>query len=565
MKNILSRNVNGQYQRDIGWKRVGPGDYRQHRFYLGRDRAQAHIRALQLEAVWDAVCKAWSRDRRPEEPRPQWRPETLVIAQTVARGETAVRLDHRAGPDDEPDCDVDAVAWVYQLRKDFPMVTIDLEDLAAQQRGAAQLEQAAQQTDEKTIKFLRQVEGAGQTLFQALDAFAEHIKATCLTANKRLSQTGVLRLRQVKQIKEHARDMPLTAFNLQAIDLLLHCWRCRPLSKRTGRSMAVETVRDVLKRIREFLRWLHRNPAFAWRKPVDLEMVPVRIHLTQAELSARRSPLQVKTYTVDQLATLYEVATPTVRLWMLLALNAGFGVAEIASLQVGEVFLDEVHPHFGLSGSFIKRIRPKSRVYGEWKLWDATVAGLKWYKSVRPVSKETTLFLTGSGKPLAAPTKGNNRNLKIQNEWMLLQRKIKEDQPGWPCLSFNKLRKTGSDLVREVADGEVAGVFLCHSQTVRSDDLAGVCMNRNFPKLFKAQDAVAGLLAPMFGKVADPFPADYRPRVARQRGRRYADDATINRIQELRGQGLRLKKIAELVGVPEGRVRWYCQQMNKAK
>jgi len=41
-KKILSTDSRGNYQRDCGWKKVGL-NYRQHRFYLGRDRGQAVI------------------------------------------------------------------------------------------------------------------------------------------------------------------------------------------------------------------------------------------------------------------------------------------------------------------------------------------------------------------------------------------------------------------------------------------------------------------------------------------------------------------------------------------
>ncbi|MGH7169780.1 MAG: hypothetical protein ACRELF_00025 [Gemmataceae bacterium] len=50
----------------------------------------------------------------------------------------------------------------------------------------------------------------------------------------------------------------------------------RPISKRKGTPLSVETVRDVIKRIRQFLPWLHRSP-FNWRLPDDY--APARISL----------------------------------------------------------------------------------------------------------------------------------------------------------------------------------------------------------------------------------------------------------------------------------------------
>jgi hypothetical protein len=69
-------------------------------------------------------------------------------------------------------------------------------------------------------------------------------------------------------------------------------------------------------------------------------------------------------------------------LLLLLALNCGFGRAELASLELGEVLLHCPHPRpreVGLdpagTGSWVLRVRHKSGVYGEWKLWPDTRSG----------------------------------------------------------------------------------------------------------------------------------------------------------------------------------------------
>lgn len=554
MKSVLSQDSRGTFQRDLGWKLVG-GDYRQHRFYLGRERAQALIRSLQLEQIWEALVKRWDRDRIGE--RPLWDAETLAIGQAVARGENHVVVNHRAGVEGLPIPDATVAAWLGQLRKDFPGVRIDLEDGEVQERGQERLERAADQHAESE-RWIRQT-GGSQTLHQALDAFNEWIKQTCLTPglDKRVSPYGVSKQVQVKQIKEHAQDVPLAQFDLNAIERLLNYWRNRPIGKRSKKPMSPAHVRDIIKRIREFLRWLHRNSAFEWRKPADLETTPLRIPLTHDEVAAKLSPMQVKTYTADQLGILYEYASPVERLLMLLALNCGFGAAEVGSLQLGEVFLDQVHPNYGLPGSWVKRLRFKSHVYGEWKLWDATVAGIRWYLARRPQSDETVLLLTEKGKALTAPTAGNNRNQRIQNVWKRLRDRVVKDHPRFPALSFNKLRKTAGDLVKRFSDGEIAGVFLCHGQTVRTDDLADVYTNRHFDKVFRAQEAVGVHLAGMFAKAADPFPADYRKQHPS------LSLGTIKRIRAMRGQGFTIHKIAETVNLPDETVRYYCRKPQK--
>jgi hypothetical protein len=437
MKIILSQDSRGTYQRDLGWKKVAEG-YRQHRFYLGKDRMQALTRSDQLEQVWKSVVTRWERDRIGE--RPLWETDTLAIAQAVSRGEKAVKINHKEGVEGLPIPDQTVAAWLCQLRQDFPAVRIDLEDDEVQEKGLERLEQTAE-AHAKAARWVRQA-SCTQMLHQALDAFSEWIKQTCLTAGpeQRVSPYGVSKLGQVKQIKEHAPDLPLAQFDLNAIERMLHHWRNRPLAKRSGKPMSPAHVRDIIKRIRDFLRWLHRNPDFDWRKPSDLETTPLRVPLTREELAAKMSPVQVKTYAVEQLATLYEYATPVERLYMLLALNCGFGAAEVGSLQISEVYLDQVHTHYAHPGSWIKRVRFKSLVYGEWALWSATVVGIRWYLSRRPESVETALLLTERGKPLTAQTAGGNRNQRIQNVWKRLRERVAKDHPDFLTLSFNKLR-----------------------------------------------------------------------------------------------------------------------------
>src|SRR5205823_4638 len=116
----------------------------------------------------------------------------------------------------------------------------------------------------------------------------------------------------------------------------------------------------------------------------------------------------------------------------------------------------------------------------------------------------------------------------------------------------NKLRKTGGNLVRKFSDGETASVFLSHGTPCKADSLLDLYTNKDFSKVFAALDAVGRHLAPMFARTAVPFPAadakEERPSISR---------GTIARIQQLRRQGYKVSKVAELVGVGEGTVRRY--------
>jgi hypothetical protein len=547
MKTIRAQDSTGTYRRDMGWKPTEKG-FAQHRFYLGRDKQQAELRAMRLERLWELVEARWKREQRTE--RPVWDSVTLAIGQAIARGETTCPLDpqdHFAArqtlTEDTWQITVDSelfdrqamLQWLRALQHDFPIITLKLADDEAYQQAVTEAEKTA-----KTYKRLAEpyeqlaAPREGQTLHQALDAFAAHIERTSLTPEKRLSPTGVLHRRQIRQIKAHQQDMPLSQLGLNEIETLINYWRNRPITKR-GTPASPDTVRDVIKRIKVFIKWLHRNPDFHWRKPEDLEFGRIRIPLSAQEVAAKASPTQVQTYTLDELCTLYEYATPFERFFMLLGLNCGFGQAEIATLQLSEI-----------RDSCIKRLRYKTRVYGEWRLWPQTVLAIEWAMKRRPAIESPYLVLTRQGRPLAELTKGNNRNTKIANTWITLLRRIKKDDEGFRKLSFNKLRKTAGDLVRELADDETASMFLCHGQTV-PDELLERYTNRKFARVHHALDLMAAYLVPMFAKSEDPFPTVTR-KPATSLG-------TIKRMRHLRQQGFRISKIAEMLGVSDETVR----------
>jgi hypothetical protein len=554
MREQLTRDNRGMYRKDLGFKTDDLGTVKQHRFYLGRDRSQALVRALQLESVWEAVGKVWQRDRQTA--RPLWDATTLSIASAVARGESRAVVNHTlpdgALPDGAPPVRPDIVmAWLVQLRHDFPMVTIDLEDKTVQQQGQERLAQHCEKS-EHLIQWIKQVDNS-QTLHMALDAYIDHVRSTNKAADnpEHVSAFGQNQIGQLAILKAHHEDIPLAAFDLHKIEKMIDYWRMRPLTKRNKRA-APNSCREVIKRIRNFMRWLHKTPQFVWRKPEDLEFLPVRFPITHTELSAKLTPDQVATYTIPELVTLYQNATPQYRLFMLLALNCDFGQAEIASLLTGEIHLDQTHPKYHVQGAFIKRVRFKSRVYGEWQLWAETVAGIRWQLSQRPTSGRKELILTAKGKPYNAATVNGKRTARIAVLWDKLTEQIQRDQP-FRKLSFNKLRKTGADIMRDIAGGEVAGVYQSHGSPVPSDTLSDAYTNRPFDKVFAGLASMRERLAPMFNSVAEPFPAGAQQRKS------YLPFRKIQRIKDMTRQGFTQKKIAADLDIDRATVRKYAR------
>jgi len=209
--------------------------------------------------------------------------------------------------------------------------------------------------------------------------------------------------------------------------------------------------------------------------------------------------------------------------------------------------------------SFIKKIRPKTEVYGEWLLWPETVEALQWAirrrqgqtvvtrganrgRDIR-TSPDSLLILSEDGTALVKQTAKGNRASRIANLWNAdLTRRIRKSKTEFRSLSFNKIRKTAGYMIRDLSDGEVAGVFLCHGEPVRTDSLIDIYTNRPFAKVFKAIRLARERLQLVF-----EFHADWPDE--RKKGGLNISMAKVEQIQGLRVAGVRVEEIAKQVGV----------------
>lgn len=527
MKDKLTRHESGQYRRDLGWKQTRDGGYVQHRFYLGRDLKRAQRIVRRLEVLWDQVVAWWEQDVGRKGSRPAWDDNTLAMARAIVEEarEVPVRPPQVVhGRDKTLDLEMIGI-WFTNMVRAFAgqNLTLDAPELKEEIAGVrASFEEKAER--------LKPVNKSSQTLHQALDAYKEWLHGRHLTPpepgrEQRTSQTGVKQGERVERLKQHVQDMPLSEFGLKQIEAVVEYWAKRPASSQ-GKPFSPITCKHQIRLWKHFTLWLHKEPTFDWKRPADLVWDRVSILEHPHEVAARATPDQVDTYSKEELKTLWEYGTDTTRVLMALALNCGFGIGEIGTLTRSEVQHD-----------YIKRIRWKSKVYGEWKLWPVTRELL----ATLPPNETKWLLVTRRGTPLIEPTKSNFRGAYIPNRWATLLKRVRQDHPDFRSLSFNKLRKTAGNLIRLFADGEVAGVFLCHGQAVRTDDLADVYTNRPFAKVFEAQEQVWEHLKDIF--VGEVY-ADAKISVG-----------TIKKIKELHQKGLPASEIARQCGVAESTVR----------
>lgn len=525
----------GQYARQIGWKLAATGKLAQHKFRLGADLKEAQRREQRLRELWECI----EADHPSGESR--WDPESLDLARQIAQGSFQVSVSRHM--DEEP---VEYARRLHLTQRKFSMISVVAEDQSAYAVGAYALKAAVETQALAADNMFRLMEAhhdsfrgqavatgalppttlataragkGGPRLHEAMEAYIGWIKRDYFRpALGRVNDSGRTKIRQVETLLDRHNDMPLASLDYQKIEEMVRLWRQRPFRKNTERPISRISAQNYIAELMRFFRWLHRSPQFDWRRPEDFDAITTKVDA--APTDQQRKLAQVQTYSLDELATLNRLATPLERVLLLLGLNCAFNVKEIATLTIGEVFLFQGHDkrHQEILGyqttnadSFIKRVRRKSGVYGEFILFPATVQAMQWALERRRehprFEAEQPLLLNSRGEPYDKITKGGHRNQQIPNRWGDLTGRIQAKHSDFPKLSFGKLRKTAGDLIRRFADGEVAGVFLAHGQAVKSDDLSDIYTNRPFGKVFAAIRKVEDYLRPVFDAAGpEPFP-----------------------------------------------------------
>ena len=408
------------------------------------------------------------------------------------------------------------------------------------------------------------------TLYQAFRAYKKHLESEFFDPDLgHLSGWGKTQIRQLKNLRNHHDDVLLSRLDLDAVKELFGYWRRRPSKIGTKEPMTKKSASNCLGTLRRFFVWLDETSQFDWNKPFAFSDINTKVRQLASDY-AKKSLQQVDTFSLEELRLLMRYGQPFERLILLLGLNCGFGRAEIASLLIGEVQLFRAHSKREQeilaytttdNDSFIKRIRRKSGVYGEHILFPLTVEGIQWaldhrrgFPNFGPAAR---LVVSQNGTALDKPTKSNNANQAIPNHFDRLIKRIKEDGNEIRKLSFGKLRKTATDLIKRFSDGEIAGVFDCHGSPVKTDSLSDQYSNRPFGRVFKAIRDVQEYLAPVFKEAGS---APFAPQA-----QAYTKRSTIERIVEMYEDGYFTGQIAAAVGLSGSAVSRHIQTHNKQK
>jgi hypothetical protein len=103
--------------------------------------------------------------------------------------------------------------------------------------------------------------------------------------------------------------------------------------------MAKKSCTNYIGELGRFLRWLHLSGEFAWRKPEDYDHIQRNPRELDEDIEKEAADIPV--WTVAQLRTLNEYATPIERVFLLLGLNCAYGADQAGRLQVSHLRLKD--------------------------------------------------------------------------------------------------------------------------------------------------------------------------------------------------------------------------------
>jgi hypothetical protein len=198
-------------------------------------------------------------------------------------------------------------------------------------------------------------------------------------------------------------------------------------------------------------------------------------------------------------------------LCLYLGLNCAFRAAELGRIEIGDFTFSTPHPDAEQlqftsteADHFLKMLRPKTDVRGEWLLWPEVADMARWGIERAKGIGSRVLFVRESGKPIYDEAL-ENPQAGFANMWTRLLDRVRKSHRDFPRLPLGSLRDTLPNLLRQRYDDEIASLCLAHGSPSKEDLLLNDYANKPFGRLFKAQREVRDYYAPVFAAVSDPF------------------------------------------------------------
>lgn len=496
-KTKLKKNSRGWIPKEVGY--LDRAKQRQPKFNLGSDEKEAEKRLTRIQELFDDSQRATGL--------PIWTGFALHAAKLIARGIYQIPypldIEEQRGIHGHDALEDIAANYVQMLRVEqarYPSIQIVPDDNEVYSYGVSlnsAFEQSLLSKKEAELK-TDGVITAGRkfpekfvsgTLHEAFDAYTASIfktenklDATTLKPSQRK------RIEYVEILKLHHSDcslMDLTTYD--AIAEMIGYWANRP-EYEPGKRYKPASARHRRKELERFLRWLDVTSEFSWEMPRGANLIKVRT----VELEEDHENIDLLTkivYSPEELGILARHADDFELLLLLVGVNCAFGAAEIGRLVSGEVLLNHRHEYADRlqfksseADSFVRLIRPKSKMFGEWLLWAETASSLSWAIERSKNLGTSFLVVSDEGKRLY-DEKRKNPQAVIAKCWKKLVEKVCNSHPDFPTLPYGSLRDTMPDTLRHRGEDTLASICLAHKTSYKADNLLEAYGNKPFGRL----------------------------------------------------------------------------------
>ncbi|RCS47647.1 hypothetical protein DTL42_14085 [Bremerella cremea] len=523
----LKPDTKGRYRPYLGFRLDADGNRKEHRFNLGTNRREAERRVDRLYDLHD--------ESEIVAGETIWTPFALYAAKLIEKGTFTIPYPFHEHLLREEDPTAQYAQMLHVEQQNHPSLHIvpaepDLYAHGLKVNGLAvgeelkELEEAARLLGVITSRQVMPDQLVTGTLHEALDVFGQevvHKNNVRAGTDGELTQYGRLRMERIGRFKERHSDIPLSALHLDSCTDLVRYWANRPPTKnrRTGgldgKPIARKTAEHHIKELFSFLNWLDATSRFSWIKPRGLAQISRKIAELDVEKANKLKAVQKDTYTLEELAVLNRHATPLERLLLYVALNCGMGAAELGRLRSDDFLLDHEHEHalrLGFTStetdSFIRFLRPKTGVFGEWLLWPETIVMVRWgFARSRRFGSEL-LFVSEKGDPWYKEQAKRNPQAKFTNVFTALIRRIQKSEPSFRKLAFGTLRDTLPNMLRLSHSSEMASICLAHGSTFKGDELIDCYTNKPFGRFHDLMREARRMVEVVFAAVdGDPTEA----------------------------------------------------------
>ena len=487
---------------------------KQPRFNFGKDRDVAEFRYAILRQLYQENERLIARRSRTlgyQLPKGWW-PQILEHAHEIASGKPEVELP--CIPPEEP---ADYVQRFRQYKADFPSLRVVPFDESFYIEGIRILEgheskyidslygnmktEGVVETDKEIPSHI--IPG---TFHEALDAYIEHIEQDgAKVTTEKLVNSQRKRIRHVKNLKRD-EDCSLTNLDADRVQKLIAFWKNRPPTERVNR-ISRRYAKHHLDELVRFFKWLDFSDRFDWYLPRGFDRISRKIVTIKSD-HEHATLVEKDVYTPDQLALLYERANNLDRFLLLVGLNCAFGAAEIGRLTEDEVLLDHDHKYkirldfeSTTEDSFIRVMRPKTKVFGEWLIWKETADIIRW--GIERSRQEGGAFIAcrRGGNPLYNEA-SSNPQAAIATRWTNLIEKVQIDHEDFPHKPYGVLRDTIPDKLRHQNNTELASMCVAHGVPFKGDSIIECYGNKPYGRLHDSLRGLREYFNPIFQTVA---------------------------------------------------------------